>query len=122
MFRKIISWFGLGTLIGSGLLLSSCGQDVCVFGQGDCTQELNTSTLKLTVSAETVTTSSSLTFTVAGGTAPYAFSVFTGPGSVSPLSTSSTTTVYSSTTEDGAACIRVKDASSAIADRCITVQ
>lgn len=120
MFRKVLPWFGSGALLGVGLLISSCGQDVCVFGQGDCTQELSTTTLTLTSSATSVTVSGTLTFTASGGTTPYIFTVIVGSGTVAAVSTTAATFTAPATAATN--CVRVTDASSNIADRCVTVQ
>ena len=55
MTRKLGMWLGASALLA---ITTSCGKDICVLGQGDCSQELTTTSLILTASAATMTTSS----------------------------------------------------------------
>lgn len=123
MYGKAIRWFGLGALLGLTVILSSCGRDICVFGQGDCAQDLTRSTLALSAAAATMSASGTLTFTVSGGTSPYTYSALVGGGSVTvTTATTSTTTVLTAQSTTGTACVRVTDSVGATADRCVTVQ
>ncbi len=114
-------WFSMGALLGFAVIaVSACG-NVCAFGQGDCEQDLNATTLTLTVSNATVATSGTVTFTASGGSGTYStYSVFAGNGTLSASSGAST--VYTAGTSTGNACVRVVDSSAATADRCVTVQ
>lgn len=116
-----LRWLGLGAAIGIlGIVLSSCGK-VCTFGQGDCEQALNASTLTLTSSATSMVVSTgSVTFTASGGSGTYSsYTVLAGSCTLGSSSGSSTTVTASSTA--GTCCIRVTDSASATADRCVTV-
>ena len=120
MRNKAVQWFGVGVVVAAGLVLSSCGKDICVFGQGDCAQDILSTTLLLKSSAATVALSSNLTFTPTGGTAPFTYSVVVGGGAVSP--TSGTATTFTAPATAATCCVRVTDASNNTADRCVTVQ
>jgi hypothetical protein len=122
MAGKTFRWYGLGLLVGAGLIVASCGKDVCVFGQGDCAQELASSTLSLKAAAATVSTTSTLLFTAAGGTSPYTYSVPIGGGSLSITGQTTSTTVTYTPGAAGTSCIRVTDNVGATADRCVAVQ
>jgi hypothetical protein len=117
MTRFWMTWFGGGLLVGLTLLLSSCG--ACVLGQGDCAQDLTSTTLALKSSATTVSVSSNLTFTTSGGTATYTYTVIVGGGSVSP--TTGTSTTFTAQSAAGYGCVRVTDANNNTADRCVSV-
>jgi len=115
-------WLVMGVLVGLvAMAFSACGK-ICTFGQGDCEQNLNSTTLALTVSSATVAhTSGTVTFTASGGSGTYStYSVFAGGGTLSASSGAST--VYTAPTTTGNACVRVTDSNSATADRCVTVQ
>lgn len=120
MRNKILSWFGMGALLATGLLLNSCGKEICVFGQGDCSQDILASTLSLKASATTVALNSNLTFTPSGGTKPYTYTVIVGGGSVSPTTGDATT--FTAPTTAATCCVRVTDTSNNTAERCVTAQ
>lgn len=73
-------------------------------------------TLGISPSTTTIGINSNLTFTAAGGTAPYVFSVLSGGGSID-----SSTGDFTASAVAGTTVIRVTDAASATADSTLTV-
>lgn len=120
MFAKPLAWLFLGSLL-TAVSIVSCGKDICFMGQGDCQQQLTSTTLTLKSSADTVGVGLTVTFTPAGGSGTYnSYLIKTGGGSLS--SQSGVSTVLTAPTAAATVCVRVTDSAGATADRCVTVQ